>query len=43
MEDRVVEWTEKKNELDQRFEEYLLVNEEKRTDIERQMEAQVAP
>ena len=41
MEDRVVEWTEKKNELDQRFEEYLSANEEKRTDIERQMEAQV--
>ena len=41
MEDRVAEWTEKKNELDRRIEEYLITNEEKRADTERQMETQV--
>ena len=40
MEDRVVEWAEKKNQIDQRIEEFLTANEEKRTDVERQMETQ---
>ena len=41
MTDRVTEYTEKKNLIDARIEEYLTLNEDKRTDIENQMTTQV--
>ena len=41
MEDRVAEWTEKKNTLDQQIEEYLTTHEDKRSTIEQQMSHQV--
>ncbi len=37
MEDRVTEYTEKKNSIDQTIEEYLASNPDKRTNIEQQM------
>lgn len=41
MEDRVLEYTEKKNSIDQKIEEYLTSNQDKRDSIEQQMGNQI--
>ena len=40
MQDRVAEYTEKKNVIDQRIADYLVANEDEKTDMEEKMETQ---